>query len=176
MQIILMFSLFIFAAPARNGSLYERFKDSGEIKVFLKSVKDETGDPDVNIGTFKNNFRDVLKKRINMKFISTDSENEADVTVESVIKRYDFTRNAQPSYFSVYAFVADKTAPKSAAKLLVDYNVIDSKSGVSLKIFMNFTTDTRRPREYMNKDNSFSYASVDNINRFIYRAFYKQKE
>ncbi len=174
------FSLFIpiclsTTLYAKDNNLYEMFKDYPRIKVFLKEVIDQTGNPEVEIDIFKRVFGETIENRINITFIYVNDEKDADVVVTAKIKTYTFTEKALPSFTSIWAFTADTTAPKSSAKIVVDYEIISPTDGKTLLSYKNFTTDARKPIEQMKGEMGYSSAVDKNVNRFIYRAFYKPR-
>ena len=160
---------------AYSNNLYERFRNYQKIKVFLKEVIDQTGNPEVEIDIFKNVFEETIENRINITFIYVNDEKNADVVVTAKIKTYVFTEKALPSFTSIWAFTADTTAPKSSAKIVVDYEIISPTDGRVLLSYKNFTTDARKPIEQMRGEMGYSSSVGKNANRFIYRAFYKQR-
>ena len=172
----ILFLCFVTASYAVADNLYDTFKDKGEIKVYLKDVEIDVKDQDVKEKVFREVFGDVLKERLNIDFIGSRSEKDSDVVVLARIKGYIYRKKVLPSFWSTAAIVADTTAPKSAAKLSVDYKILDPQTGKIILSFKNFTTDTRRPKKEMVKEKAFFYAAEKNINRFIYRAFYKQRK
>lgn len=176
-KLFLVFLLlcFIGTSYARDTNLYEMFKDSPHIKVYLEDVANEVENTHINVDTFKDIFKEVLVKRLGIKFIPVDNASQADVVVLGKIKKYVFKEKVMPSFFGTAALVADTAAPKSAAKLVVDYKIISPKDGKTLFSYKNFTTDERRPYKDMLGEKAFTHAATKNINRFIYRAFYKQK-
>ena len=161
-------------AYARQSGLYETFKSNPEIKVYLGEVTSEIEDPRVKIKVFEKVFLYVIPRRINLKFVSVKNPNEADVVVTAKIKGYKFKERALPSFLSSVALLADMAAPKSAAKLVVDYKIATPAGNVLLE-YKGFTTNQRRPRKDMAGENGFMHAANKNINRFLYRAFYKQR-
>ena len=120
---ILIFLAVCFAVSsyARERNLYEKFKNKPHIKVYLKEVTSEAENPNAKISEFKRIFTDTHRKRINIKFVPVDSADKADVIATVKIKSYVFTEKALPSIFGVAALAADTLAPKSSAKLVVDY-------------------------------------------------------
>jgi len=179
MKVYVFAFLFLCVATvsyAAGDNLSEMFKETGEIKVYLKDVKIDISDPDAKEEVFREVFGDVLKKRINIEFVQARSEKDSNVVVLATISKYTYNEKVLPSFWSTAAIIADTTAPKSAAKLSVDYRILDPQTGKTLLSFKNFTTDTRRPQKDMTKDKAFFYAAQKNINRFFYRAFYKQQK
>lgn len=160
---------------AYSNNLYEMFRDYQKIKVFLKEVIDQTGNPQVEIDIFKSVFGETIEDRINITFIYVNDEKNADVIVTAKIKNYVFTERALPSFTSVWAFTADTTAPKSSAKIVVDYEIISPTDSRILLSYKNFTTDARKPIEQMKGEMGYSSSVAKNVDRFIYRAFYKQR-
>ncbi len=160
---------------AYSNNLYEMFRDYQKIKVFLKEVIDQTGNPQVKTDIFKKVFRETIENRINITFIYVNDKKNADVIMTAKIKSYVFTEKALPSFMSVWAFTADTTAPKSSAKIVVDYEIISPTDGRALLSYKNFTTNTRKPREQMKGEMGYTNSVAKNVNRFIYRAFYKQR-
>ncbi len=177
-KIFLVFLVLCFAAVSYAGerNVYEMFKEKPHIKVYLKEVTSETENPDIKISEFKRIFDDVHRKRIGIKFVPVESGDEADVIVTANIERYVFTKKVAPSLFGVAALVADTLAPKSSAKLVVDYKVTDPMTGKLITEFKDFTTDARRPVKNMEEGSkAFEFAAMKNINRFIYKTFCEQK-
>ena len=176
---LIVFLALCFAVSCYAGerSLYEKFKNKPHIKVCLKEVTNEVEDPNVKVNEFKSIFADTHRKRIDIKFVPVDSADKADVIVTAKIKSYVFTEKALPSIFGVATLAADTLAPKSSAKLVVDYTLTDGKTGKVLTEYGNFTTETRRPVETMKEgDKAFRFAATENVSRFIYKTFRKQKE
>lgn len=163
------------ALYAYGNNLYEIFRDYQKIKVFLKEVIDQTGNPQVRIDVFKSVFGETIENRKNIAFIYVNDKKDADVIVTAKIKNYVFTERALPSFMSVWAFAADTTAPKSSAKIAVDYEIISPADNRVLLSYKNFTTDARKPIEQMKGEMGYSNSVAKNVNRFIYRAFYKQR-
>ena len=161
---------------AYDNNLYEIFKDYQKIKVFLKEVTDRTGNPQIETDIFKRVFGETIENRKNITFINVNDEKNADVIVATKIKNYIFTERALPSFMSIWAFTADTTAPKSSAKIVVDYEIINPADNRVLLSYKNFTTDARKPIEQMKGEMGFSNAVAKNVDRFIYRAFYRQRD
>jgi hypothetical protein len=171
----------ILALPARGanlykGNLYGAFKDKEEIRVYLKEVENAAGDVRVNVAAFRDIFRRVLPRRVNIKFREVNNARLADAVISAKIKRYKFKENAMLIPISIWAVIADTTAPKSSAKLTVDYRVLGPDGGKALMELKNFTTTARLPKGEMTGDKSFRHAAEKSINRFLYRAFHKQKK
>lgn len=171
----LLFLCIAVTSYAAEKNLYEMFKDTPKIKIYLKGVTSEAEDLYVKVKEFKNIFRDVLAKRINIEFALARNAKEADIIVTSRIKKYAFKEKVLPSFFSIPALVADTAAPKSAGILTVDYKLLSPKDGTLLLEFKDFTTVERRPIRDMIAEKAFTHTARKNINRFIYRAFYKQR-
>lgn len=177
-KLMVLFVSFLIAsgAYAVQENLYETLKDKPHIKVYLKEVKNDTKDPHVKLDVFKNVFKEVMTKRINIKFIPVNNAKDADVVVTAEIKEYVFEENVLPSFFGgTAAIVADATAPKSSARLVVDYTVTDPKNGDSMLEHKKFTTEARRPVKDMQGEKAFIYATQKNANRFLYRSFHRQR-
>jgi len=182
-KILPLFILLFFATTLYAGrdNLYERFKDYYEIKVFLKDVIDETKNPDVKTDVFRDVFTDALMERINIKFIPVDNENDADVIVRARIKEYVFTEEplpvrAAPVFINAISIIADTAEPKSAGRLAVDYEIQGPRDDKILFSYKKLTTEARKPRPDMKGEMGYIHALRENINRFIFRAFYKQKK
>ncbi len=176
-KILLILMIFCFAATsyANDRTLYGMHEGKPHIKIYLKEVTSNVNDKYVKVNVFKHVFKDVLRKRLNIKFVPVDSSKKADVIVTAKIEEYSFTKKALPTIIGgTSGLVADLTAPKSAGKLIVDYEIVDPATGKALSFFNNFTTDERRPRKHMEGEKAFQHAARKNINRFIYRAFHEQ--
>jgi len=173
--LILMLSLSLPVYNLSAENIHERFKNSPHIRVYLREVTAGRDNDEIEIGLFKQVFKNELRERLNIKFMPVSNLDEADVIIDAHIKDYAFKKKAMPSFFSIPAFVADTTAPKSSASLTVDYQIIDPDDGKVLLRRKNFTTIERRPIEDMAGEQGFIYASEKNINRFIYRSFHEQK-
>lgn len=177
-KLFLVSSLIYLAASlsyAAEDNLYETFKGYNTINVFLEEVKVEAKDPAVKEDVFRNVFKEVLGKREAIKFIYSDDKENADVIITVKIKDYIFTENAMPMMFSTATLVADSLSPKSSGRLVVDYEVIGPREGKRLLHYKGFATEERRPKETMKGDSGFLNSAAKNINRFIYKAFYKPK-
>ena len=172
--LILLIS-FILVPRAHGANLYTKFKDAPAIKIYLKRVTNEVNDPRVKTSAFKDVFKDVLSKRLNINFESAGNPTDADCVINATIKKYSFKKRAMPIPVSPWAIIADATAMKSSAKLVVDYLISDPATGDILAKFKGFTISERRPIKDMAGDEGFKHAAFKNINRLIYRAFYKQK-
>ena len=170
-RIILFFLLTCFTVTsyAAEKNLYKMFKGRPDIKVYLKDVTSDTKDPKVSTGVFEKVFKDVLPERLNIEFIPVDNANQADVVVRARIKSYLFKEKVAPRFFSLAALAADTTAPKSLARLVVDYDITSPEGEKVLLSFKNFTTEERRPTKDMAGEGGFIHAANKNINRFIYR-------
>lgn len=181
-RIISLFLVFCFAfAPASYGrgpyqNLYRKFRDKKEIKVYLKSVKSDLKDVPKSVRAFQKSFKEILPKRVNVKFRQMSSERGADVVITAKITKYEFSAETLPNVISVLGAIVDTTAPKSSAKLTVDYTIFDPSGKEKLSAFKNFTTNERRPKEDMEGEKAFLHAATKNINRFLYRAFQKPKK
>lgn len=180
-RIALAFILLFVATNLYAGrdNLYEMFEDYYEIKVFLRDIINESGNSDATNEGFRSAFKDVAKNRINIKFIPVDNEADADVIVNSKIREYVFTENpapirAVPFIMMPMVTAADIAEPKSAAKLVVDYEVRRPKDGKIIFVYKKLATDTRKPQEKMKKESGYNYALTENINKFMFRAFYKR--
>lgn len=179
MKKILIFFIFISLSTtslAKDKNLYETFKEYPEIKIYLQDIKNKTGNPKVKPEIFREIFEKTMGERLTVKFLCVNAPEKADIAIDATIKRFDFKEKALPSFFSVAALAADMTAPKSAAKLIVDYELSKPDTGKAVFVLKNFTTDARKPIEDMKGDMAYFAAVEKNVNRFLYRAFYKQKE
>lgn len=156
---------------AGDKNLHHMFKDAPEIRVYLAEVTSEVDSPYVKVSVFKDIFKDVLEARVDFKFIPVNSPDEADAIVKAHIEKYIFTEKVLPNMLSVWAAIADTTAPKSSAKITVDYVITKPQTGKTLHEASNFTTEERRPQADMNEENAFVYGAIKNINRFLYRTF-----
>ncbi len=160
---------------AGEENLYERYKDYGEIKVFLKDVTNETGASEVNTDVFRKVFKDALEKRKEIKFASVNDEKSADVIISARIMQYGFIEKASPMFFSSAMLVADTLSPKSSGKVAADYEVRTPSDDKVILSYKSFTTEERRPRADMKGEMGFVYSIGRNIDRFIFRAFYEKK-
>jgi len=163
-------------AYARTGNLYYKFKDYPEIKVYLDKVGDESDNPKVVRETFRKVFKEVIEKRIEIKFVYVDNKKNADVIVKAKIESHIFTKNALPAVTGVFALAADATAPKSEGMFVVDYEIYAPGNDKQLLFYDNFTTSARRPRKDMEGEMGYRNAVRKNVNRFVYTAFYEQKQ
>ena len=182
-KILLFIILILFATTlyAARHNIYEMLKGPREIEIFLRDITDKTGDPDVKTDVFRDVFEDVIRKRIKIKFIPVVNEEDADIIVNVKIKEYVYTENplpirAVPIIMIPFVAAADIAEPKSSGKLVVDYEVIRTKDNKVLFSYKNLATDTRKPKEKMTEKVAYTYALKENINRFIYRAFYKREK
>ena len=171
----LLFS-FVLAPCGEAQNLYSKFKDTPVIKVCLKEVKSEAEGAYVKASVFRDIFEEVLPKRINISFKAVQNPAEAHVVMTATIKKYSFRKRVMPTFYNAWAIVADITAMKSGGKLVVDYRILDPADGSLLAEFRNFVTNERRPIDDMTGDKAFKHAAAKNINRFLYRAFYKQRK
>lgn len=174
-SLMLVTWLLLLSSMAYSENLHRRFKDSPLVKVFLKDVRDDSGNPAVSVEDYRRIFRETLDDRVNMKFRAVDSDAEADVVVEADIKSYAFSEKPLPRFYSAYAVVADVTAPKSSGKIVVDYRVKEPSSGKMLLHFRSFTTEQSMPMKDMEGPSGFVNTAGESIDRFIYRAFYPAK-
>ena len=165
----------MFTGHVSAENLHDVFKDSTEIKVFLKSVANESGLPDVKVDQFKKAFKDALTDRLNVQFMAVQSEKEADIVVEANIVDYVYKNKVMPRFYSAYSLVADVSAPKNYAKIVVDYKVLEPVSGKKLLHYKRFTTEEQMPRDTMDEDMTFVGVSRKNADRFLFRAFYKKR-
>lgn len=182
MRRILLFCLAMLIAgdSYAAGNLYEKFKDYDVIKVCLKDVTDESGNASVKLEAFKAAFGDALDERVGMAFKQVSSLQEADVAVSCKINRYEFDEDPiplrpAPWFINAVAVVADTVEPKSAAKIVVTYEITDPSRGKKLFDYKKMTTEVRKPKAEMKGDEAYRYAAKENIDTFVYRAFYKQK-
>lgn len=164
---------------ASRDNLYKIFNIYPEIKVYLGGVIDETGHPDVKVDLFRNVFKDVLRKRVNIEFIPVETESEADVIINCRIRDYVFQKKAPPYrpgplFISAIAVVADTAEPKSAAKLVVDYEVRRPEDDKVIYSYKKLTTEERQPQALMEGEMGYIAGLKENMNRFIFRAFYKR--
>lgn len=170
--LMILFSLVISSAQAEN--LYEDFQGYGRIRVFLNEVANQSGQDNLKSGMFRAVFKKVLASRKKIKFVYVDKEENADVIVNAVIKNYDFKKKAFPPFYNIYTLVPDLIMPSGSVTITVDYRV---NKVASLKIplfFNNFKTAFRIRDSKLTDEMNIYNAMWENINRFIYRAFYKQ--
>jgi len=170
-----LFLILVFLAVSANATekyIYERFEHHKEIKVLLKNVSNEVSGPIVNTDVFSEGFKAALKAREAIKFAPVENEAEADVIITAVIKDFDFVKEAMPMPANSVGFIADIATPKSSARLTVDYQLIDAKSGKVLGNYNNFATDYRTPRKDTTEETAYKYAAEDNADKFIVKAFY----
>lgn len=180
-KMILFSALLFFAASAHaeKENLYERFKDCPIINVFLRSIVEDTGNADVNLSVFKDIFKEVIESRLDLNFKLVNMEDEADVIVDSRIREYAFQEKAPPVravpiLMIPLVAVADTAEPKSAAKLVVDYEVKCPKTDRLLYEYKRLTTEARKLQEEMKGEDGYVWGLRENINRFVFRAFYKR--
>lgn len=175
---ILFFAAVLLTANvyAADDSLYKTFKDYNEIKVYIHEVKNEADNPAADEKLFASGFKEALKSRKTVRFVVVDNEANADVIVRPLIKEFVFTKEAMPLAISPLLVAADLINPKSSARLVVDYEVIDAKDGRILSVYKNLTTYARRVREGSAEDTSYDKAVRENAHRFILKAFYKPKD
>ena len=175
MRNLALFLILVFLganAHAAQKHIYERFEHHKEIKVFLKSVSNEVSNPVVNTDVFSSGFKTALKGRQAVKFVPVENEADADVIITAAIKDFDFVKEAMPSPANSVGFIADVATPKSSARLTVDYQLIDAKSGEILSNYNNFATDYRAPRIDTTEEKAYKYAVEDNADKFAVKAFY----
>jgi len=171
--------VFVFLAACNvfaDTNLNKMFKNKKVVKVFLSNVVNETGKPDASIEVFKKAFADELASRKNMKFEAAATQADADVVVDAKIKSFEFKARVLPRFMGVESLAADMTAPKSYAKLVVDYTITSVKTGKELAMFKNFTTEELRPVKHMEGEKGYFWGISLNIKRFVYRAFYPVKD
>ncbi len=171
--------MLIFSAAntyAADDNLYERYEDYNEIKVYIHEVRNEASNPVVDEKLFASGFKEALHGRRTLRFKVVDNEAGADVIIKPAIREYVFTEEAMPLAISPLLVAADLMKPKSSARLVVDYEMIDAKTGKILTIFKNFTTYSRRLRGKITEDEYYKETIRENAHRFILRAFYKPKE
>jgi len=175
-KIFLLFILLVLmcGTVAYAGNLYAKFKDYDKIRVFLKDIRNESGDKRVDIDGFRRVFKEVLEGRKNVSFVSVNNKSDADVIMTVNVKGYMFKEKVLPRFFSAYSLAADATAPKNLAKIIVDYTINDS-SGNELTSFNNFTTEERLPRKKSNGDEAYLAVVRKNVNRLLFRTFYEQR-
>jgi len=169
-------ALLLFSGPAWGKNLYELFKDKPIINVYLNKVENLTGEDNFNESEFKKIFGEALRKRINIQFSLVDKKEDADVVIDALVKDYVFREKVLPRMFSVASLAADTATPKSLTKLVVDYNIFDQEEGKLLMSFANFTTEERFPVQFMQGENAPIASLKGNVDRFVYRAFYKEKD
>jgi len=166
--LILAFGLTLEASAV---NLYSLFKDKPEIKIHLKKVTSEVSAPHVKNSVFKDVFRKVLPERVNTRFRWANNARSGDCVVTAKIKKYVFTKKAMPSLMGRFSLIADLLAPKSAARLVVDYTITNPDGTKILAEFRDFTINARRPRKDMVGKKAFMHAANKSINRFLHRAF-----
>ena len=71
----------ILVANTATASLYHKFKNKPEIKLYLSEVKSKVQDPHVKTAVFRKVFRDVLPTRVNIKFKSVSNPKMADAII-----------------------------------------------------------------------------------------------
>lgn len=160
-----------FSAEARDH--LKKFRDRDEIKVYLKDVVNKTKSDLVSPEAFRKVFDAAMAARVKVKFEVVGSEAEADVVIDAAVKTYVFKAKVMPRFYSTYALVADATAPKSFAKVIVDYKVYEARTGKKLLEFPNFTTEERLPVDMMAETGPGNAALKKSIDRFVFKAFYK---
>ena len=171
--LVLVLAALATTVCAREDNLYEMFRKCSPIKVFLKEVANEAANPAVSTELFAAGFKDTLRERKELSFLPVDNEAEADVTILVTIKEFVFTEEALPLVISPLLIAADVVNPKSSARLVADYEIVDPKSGKVLADYKNFLTYARRPRKDMTEAKSYKYAIGENARRLILRAFYE---
>jgi hypothetical protein len=171
--LVLVLAFLATTVYAKENNLYEIFKKCSPIKVFLKEVANEAANPVVNTELFAAGFKDTLRERKELSFLPVDNEAEADVTILATIKDFGFTEEALPLVISPLLIAADVINPKSSARLVVDYEIVDPKDGKVLADYKNFLTYARRPREGMTEEIAYKYAIGENARRLILRTFYE---
>ncbi len=172
--IIVLLAFVFFSGAAFSDNLYSRFDGKDEIKVYMESFRDVSG-KGIDAGLFKKLFSEALAKRINIKFVMVDDVRSADVVIICEARRYEYREKVLPRFFSAYALVADTTSPKSLAVLSMNYDVIEPATGKEIFTLRDFTTETRMPVNEMKGRNAVENAISQNVDRFVYRTFYKQK-
>ena len=173
--LMLCFAISAFALSDEK-NLYLTYKDYKDVKIYLEDVTDSVKNPDVSIKEFTVMFAKVLSERMEKKFYFVDKASDADVVIKANIADYKYDEKAMPSVLSAAALAADVLTPKSSAKLIVDYTIIQPSTGKVLLNYKRFTTVERPPAKDITAQKAFGYAAEKNINRFLYRAFYKQKK
>lgn len=175
--VLVIVSVFLAAnVYAAENNLYEMFKEYSPIKVFLKETANEAANPVVNPELFTEGFKDTLKERKEITFLPVESESEADVVIIATIKEFVFSKEAMPLVISPLLIAADVVNPKSSARFVIDYEIIDPKNSRVLGEYNNFLTYSRRPRKDMTEEAAYKYAVGENARRFILRAFYEPNE
>ena len=174
--IVFMSLLLVSNLNAKEENLYKMFKGYPKIRVFLKDVTNETGEPSITEAAFRKIFKESLEKRKEIRFESVASQGDSDVVITARIKQYTFKEKAAPRPFSSITLVADTVEPKSAAKIVIDYEVCKAPGAETILSCKSFTTEERQPIKDMKGEAGCLKAIERNINRFIHKAFYEPKE
>ncbi|MDD5438865.1 MAG: hypothetical protein PHS37_01605 [Candidatus Omnitrophica bacterium] len=172
---IMIFVFFAACNVYAATNLYEKYAKNKAVKIFLNNVVNDTGKPDASVDVFKKAFKDELAGRMSVKLESAASQADADVVVDAKIKSFEFKSRVLPRFTGAETLAADMTAPKSYAKLIVEYTVTSVKTGKELLKYPNFTTEELRPVAHMEGEKGYMWGISLNIKRFVYRAFCKQK-
>ena len=174
--IIAFVSLMVFSAFASEDNLHHLFKDYSVIKIYLNNVEiTASHDGEVNEKDFREVFKEMAEKRINIKFEPVDTADQADVVVNAHIEEYVYRKRVLPRVTSLWALIADGTRPKSMGKLRIDYEITCPNHNNHKVARENFITEERLPVEDMYKEIAFIHSARRNVNRFLYRTFYEQK-
>ena len=175
-MVFALVSMFLVVnAYAADNNLYERFEDYNEIKIYIHEVRNEAANPVVDEKLFASGFKEAFHSRKTLRFKVVDNKSEADVVIKAGIREYVFTEEAFPLAISPLFVAADLINPKSSARLVVDYEIVDAKTGKVLTVFKNFTTYSRRLRAKITEGEYYKETIRENARRFILAAFYKPK-
>ncbi len=174
--VFLMVMFFAGSGWALDKNLYDMFKDAHVIKVYLEDVKNESGSDEVKVDVFKKLLKEAFLERKKTTFDVVDTKSDADVIIVSKIRKFAFIKKAMPLMIGATSAIADTVEPKSSATLVVDYEVIRPSDGAVLISYKGFLTEARRKISRMEGENGYLLAAKRNANKFIYKAFYEQKE
>jgi hypothetical protein len=124
----------------------DKIKSGTPVKVYIKEVKNESGNSQVTAEVFTAALEQSLRARRSIKFEVTGDESGSDIAVTAVIKGYRYMEKGPlkpaPNVVATFADAA-ATASQNYADMQAEFTVSDAKNG---KVLWSKTLD-----EYIKK-------------------------
>lgn len=149
---ILAVSLFTDISSALNDDLAYLAKDRRPVSVFLKELKNESGQDRIKVDDFKKIFEAALLRRKAVTFTVVSAPDASDIQISCNLKKY-LHSETDPinSYAGTPGMLLDALTVQNYAEITGEFTVVDTKSGKVIwkKSVMAYVEGAMTPEESM---------------------------
>lgn len=167
LSVVLLAAQVSFAAEA---DLHNMGREKSVIKVFVGDISNESGQAAVSVQDFKKSLEDTLANRKSVSFELVKTPEESDIKISAIIKKFQYLKNDPvTTYGTSWGLLLDAATTENYAELIVNFAVMDSKSGNTLwkQDVMSFT------KKMMSQEESIPLIYEKETRTFVSKCFGK---